>query len=615
MATPSRTTRARSSRATTPQPLPVVEVRLSHGYGSRGKAHLANQLAAEGTTLEEGFTTARAGAKIAAVLEESEDEDDDQDVRPPPSRTGTFVGTANYESTVRSQRHDSMPPPSPRRTDAFFDTDDEPPSSPWTLSVILFAIPRYLWRNFWALLVGALLLGTAAHITLPARAADRRDEFFRGLKIAAGVPGYDQPPAYLEKLWMFVRYKAFLKEELEELSPVKEPILQSMINVRLRGLISDLQGNHTALEDRVSEIEAFLPPRTVVNVVDGNMIISDNFWHAITSKIQGSDDLFDAFVSANEESATRIAEAAGASSVEEALKNKRVLGRDELMDLLNDNGKDLEKRISSLVQSGTDHAIAAARTIAAQVAREIAENTPNDIRAQLSVLAKSNLLVNTYDTMSSVSWFSPKIGAIVDPHHTSPTYKKPPRVPSGGWFAKSIKRHEPGPIAALMPWEETGDCWCAAKTDNIHMGQAQLAVFTDKKIKPKRLIVEHILPDGSEDITNAPKDFELWADLLTVEAAETMKHRLRQRDSHYDRGCPLSQVPPSESSICIASGYYDIHQGNWVQSVPMLFDAIDMDETGFEAGKFYYRVVTNWGADQTCLYRVRLTEHKLLGSE
>ena len=608
MATPGRNTRSRS-RQTTPQPLPAVDVRSSRAYGSRGRAHLQNQLADEGLTLAQGFTTARAGAAVAPVLEEPED-DEELPSQPPMSRQGTYVGTdAQYESPVHSQRHDSVPPPSPRRAASL--ATEGAPESPWTLPVLLFAVPRYLWRNLWAVLLGAILLGTAAHIKLPGDAAARRDEFFRGLKIALGVPGYDQPPAYLERLWMFVRSQAFLKEELDELPPPKDPLMQQLINVRLRGLISDLggnitavEGNHTALAERVSTIEEFLPRRMVVDVVNGNLVIGEDFWQALNDKLKGSDELFESFVAANEDAATKLAESAADSQLQKALNTKKILGRDDMMEILNQNGKDLEKRMSAMVQSGTSEAISAAREIAAQVAREIAENTPSDLRAQLSILVKSNILQNRYDAMNKINWFSPKMGAIVVPRHSSPTAEKPYDAPNRGWFARSLKRVAAPPVAALMPWEETGDCWCAAKTEA--MGKLQLAVITERKIMPDQLIIEHIPTNAQLDRHCAPKHFQLWAEMFDEEEAETLKSKLRE--IHDYSGCFGSQPPPSESSICIASGTYDRNAENWVQSYRMLFFT-HREEALLETAKFYFRVTQNWGSQQTCVYRVRLTAY------
>jgi hypothetical protein len=644
MATPRRATRSRSAQAT-PQPLPAVDVRQSFSWGARGKANLRNQMAKEGISLAEGFSAARARATITTVPEEheeeedeEEDDDDDEDEddggvrglhaqQQPMSRNGTYVEeSAHYESSLRDslrdQRYGSMPPPPPpcpavpsfgTRQSTHAPHAPQAPlatRTPRWLSVAFFAIPRYLWRNLWALLVGALLFGIIAHISLPGRVGARRDDFFRGLKIAAGLPGYDYPPDELQKLWMQFRAHGFSLEELTHLPPIEDPHMQRLVNVYLRGLAADGLANHTALASRVSAMEEFLPPRMVVDVVHGKMVIGDAFWHAINDKIQGSNEIFDAFVAANEGAAIKIAEHVVTGHFEESLRTKRILSREELMGLLEDNSKELEKRMSSLVRSGTDDAINAARTIAVQVAREVAENTPSDLRAQLGALAKSNLIANTYDAMSSVNWFSPKMGAVVDPHHTSPTALKPSRDSSIGWFAKSVKLMTPGPTAALMPWQETGDCWCAAREEiKTHTSKAQLAVITEKKIMPDRLIVEHIPERGSENIRNAPRRYELWADLLSTEAAELMKHKLRQQAPQYDRACESSDSPPTETSICIAVGSYDIAAPNWVQSVPMLIDSDVMYDTGFEAGKFYYRVSTNHGADQTCTYRVRLTAH------
>jgi hypothetical protein len=279
------------------------------------------------------------------------------------------------------------------------------------------------------------------------------------------------------------------------------------------------------------------------------------------------------------------------------------------MEILNQNGKDLEKRMSSMIQSGTAEAISAAREIAAQVAKEIAENTPSDLRSQLSVLVKSNILQNTYDAMQSVNWFSPKMGAIVVPRQTSPTAKRPYEEPDRGWFSSSLKRVAPPPIAALMPWEETGDCWCAAKTDA--MGKLQLAVLTERKIMPKQLIIEHIPTDAQLDRHCAPKGWQLWAEIHEKEEAEELKDRIRKYHSHY-YGCSDESSPPSESSICIGEGNYNRDAENWVQSFRMLFFS-HHEEAKVETGKFYFRVLSNYGSPQTCIYRLRLTayDHEL----
>lgn len=530
--------------------------------------------------------------------------------QPPASRQGTVVESfAHYEGS--NQRRDSMPPPpaqpqaAPRRTP----TPAPPPpppadqSSPWSLSVLLLSVPRYLWRNFWSLLVGALLLAVFAHIKLPETAAAQRDEFFRGLKIAVGIPGYDQPPGHLETLWTYVRYNSTLAEELKDLPKVQDPVLQQMLNVRFHTLLQEAQRNSTALAERQAALEQYLPPRMVVDVIDGEVTIKDDFWHALRGKLKGSSELFDAFIAANENVAAETMDKSVDKSMRTAMLEKRILSREDTLQVLEQSSKDMEKRLTAMLESGNEEIFAAARTMAAQVATEIAEKTPSDVRVQLSVLAKSNILQNTYDAISSVNYLAPNLGAVIDPHHSSPTAQKVRKVLNAGWFSSSLKRRENPPIAALMKWDEAGDCWCASESED--KGKAQLAIFTEHKIIPQRLIVEHIPARGTKSIATAPQAFEFWAEASSVFQASLFKEQIGKYFRQYDMaGCiDTDNPPPSETAVCVGVGRYDIHGDNWVQVFDMF---MDLQQIHFAAGKFFYRVVSNWGAAQTCTYRIRL---------
>lgn len=599
MATPLRNTRSRS-RQTTPSALPAVDRKTSHGYGARGKANLSSQLAAAGTTLAEGFTTARG---MAPLLEESLDEEERASQLS--RRQGTVVESfALYEGSQRSQRRDDMPPPPPPSAPpppaARRASSSPPPTEPWSLSVLLFAVPRYLWRNFWSLLVGALILGLAANISLPKHAGLRRDTFFRGLKVALGLPAYDRPPEHAEALWMWVRYNSSLIDEFEGVPEIKDPQVQGWVNIRLRQLIQDLETNQTVLFDRVGALEEFLPRRMVVDVVDDQLIIKDEFWQVLTSKLKGDNEVFDAFVAANEKAATDIAFAASEGHLSAALESKRVLRPEDMMRLLNEYAEDLDKKLE--VWSGEQMAVT--RKHATQIAKEISQDAASDPKTQISVLIKSRIIANIYESLSDVNYFSPNTGAIVDPHHTSTTALRIWKDPKVGWFGRSLKRPSPPPVAALMKWEETGDCWCASKTIGIE-GRAQLAVITENIIAPRRLIIEHIPSAGTRSISSAPQRFELWAESFSVETAQEWRQQLRRGYPRYDAECTEASAP-TDTAVCITSGTYDIHAENWVQSFPMFME-MDSVFPMISAGKFYYRVMSNWHAAQTCTYRVRLT--------
>ncbi|KAI7595731.1 hypothetical protein KC316_g329, partial [Hortaea werneckii] len=71
-------------------------------------------------------------------------------------------------------------------------------------------------------------------------------------------------------------------------------------------------------------------------------------------------------------------------------------------------------------------------------------------------------------------------------------------------------------------------------------------------------------------------------------------------------------VPPSDKHVCVANGRYEIHGSNWVQSFPLYGDTLQ--ELGFATDKVTVRVNTNWGADHTCIYRLRLTGDRVMVS-
>ncbi|KAK6429071.1 hypothetical protein LTR95_014779, partial [Oleoguttula sp. CCFEE 5521] len=76
------------------------------------------------------------------------------------------------------------------------------------------------------------------------------------------------------------------------------------------------------------------------------------------------------------------------------------------------------------------------------------------------------------------------------------------------------------------------------------------------------------------------------------------------RQRHEPAAC-LAKEPPTTKAVCVADGTYDIHGTNWVQSWPTF---VDLQDLAFATKKVYFKFVSNWGAEHTCIYRVRMTE-------
>ncbi len=194
-----------------------------------------------------------------------------------------------------------------------------------------------------------------------------------------------------------------------------------------------------------------------------------------------------------------------------------------------------------------------------------------------------------------VNFFATGLGVVVDPYYTSPTMYPPSTwkqdVANRVFF---LGRPIPNaPIAALEGWADIGDCWCSAHSKD---GKAQLAVLMPRPIYPTKITVDHIPATATLDVGAAPRDMELWAQILDEDARGQM---IRSQAEEVE---PVKSLGPT--FVRIANWQYDIHAASNVQT----FD-VDVDMRSFGAGinRAVVRAKSNDGTSEyTCLYRVRL---------
>jgi hypothetical protein len=257
-----------------------------------------------------------------------------------------------------------------------------------------------------------------------------------------------------------------------------------------------------------------------------------------------------------------------------------------------------------------------------------------------------------------VNFLSPSNGAMVDPRITSPSASES-TVKRTSPLRKLLRSLNPfssddtmksvhEQLAALLPWEEAGDCWCSVK-------ETQLAVFLGRAIVPEELVIEHIPMTATLDPTSAPKIVEMWAQFVVVNSGsgddeeygsdfdwkspygsgknqrQSKKPRPAKKQGLGDFNLPgansLSEVlmsalkrsnPHSEPEdysddpllgpnfYRIGRFYYDIKELNYRQAFA-LSPIIDIPT--IRVDKVVLRVKDNWGSDQTCLYRFKLHGH------
>ncbi|PHH89944.1 hypothetical protein CDD83_4891 [Cordyceps sp. RAO-2017] len=151
----------------------------------------------------------------------------------------------------------------------------------------------------------------------------------------------------------------------------------------------------------------------------------------------------------------------------------------------------------------------------------------------LEALANGKIHVH-WDTelRNHVNYLSIATGAVVDMAHSSNTYD--PRVRRYGLGAGGREGARPrrAHVAALEPWQEDGECWCAARSRNRRGNPhgASIAVHLGYRIVPQHVVVEHILPGATTEPGARPRDVELYA---AIEDAEVRERVLDFAATHF----------------------------------------------------------------------------------
>jgi hypothetical protein len=237
--------------------------------------------------------------------------------------------------------------------------------------------------------------------------------------------------------------------------------------------------------------------------------------------------------------------------------------------------------------------------------------------ARLEGAAKGNINANfEADLSRRINYFAPGNGATIEKTLTSPPYRPAhEKLSFGAMFGSeewrkakiSAPRYAQHEMAALTAWEEAGQCWCAgarfeaASTSTGGPSQpADINVRLARSVVPENVVVEHIDPAATLDGRAMPKDVEVWA---LVD--EYSRHR-RVRDFM------LASWPdtPRDHPL-IGRGYLKIGEFRYdydpaTRGVVVYRVSEELRALGVSTDLVLVRAVSNYGADHTCFYRVRL---------
>lgn len=340
-----------------------------------------------------------------------------------------------------------------------------------------------------------------------------------------------------------------------------------------------------AQDSAIEKIKSELPEFIVVRRhPDERLEITDDFWNALLSRVQSesSNTTWTDFLKSNKQKVDDL----DSKLVDVGTLSARpqILNRDEFIKAMRQHyefiSADVDRKITESLKT---HEMQMKSLIQAEARRTLMDSI------RLQSLAQSNLIANYELTLKKPNYFSVGMGALIEPSRTSSTFDNGSSS-LGSLFRPRIRRANP-PSTALTRWEEFGDCWCAAP--NPMKGFARLGVSLPSHMYPKQVTVEHapmsMSPTGN--IKNAPRNIELWA-----ETDQPIKQHYGLKHSK----CLDSEELGGLGYACLGSFKYNIHASNHLQT-------FDLDsELTVPTSRVIVQVTSNWGAPNTCIYRLRL---------
>ncbi|KAI0109746.1 hypothetical protein F4814DRAFT_377604 [Daldinia grandis] len=230
--------------------------------------------------------------------------------------------------------------------------------------------------------------------------------------------------------------------------------------------------------------------------------------------------------------------------------------------------------------------------------RKAIENVKLDALASGRIRGHANdMLVN------QVNFFGMGGGAVIDPHSSSLAWEPPSdsKFRSKKWYRHSSYMPQPQ-SSAVTSWSEEGECFCAGKTVR---GVPQIAnaigVMMSRTVIPQHLVVEHILPGSTLDPGAIPKDIEVW---MYIEEL-TLRDEVRAFSASH-LPIPLAAEATTGPDGFVKVGHFTYESRDSGDGVQIFKMSSELTRMRAATHHIIVKAVTNYGADHTCFYRLRL---------
>ncbi|KAI1473763.1 hypothetical protein F4774DRAFT_26032 [Daldinia eschscholtzii] len=224
--------------------------------------------------------------------------------------------------------------------------------------------------------------------------------------------------------------------------------------------------------------------------------------------------------------------------------------------------------------------------------------------AKLDALATGRIRGHANDMIvNQINFFGVGSGAVIDPHSSSRPWELPKdhKFKSKEWYLRDGYRPQPQ-SSAISPWSEEGECFCAGKiVKGVPQITNAIGVMTSRTIIPQHLVVEHILPGSTLDPDAMPKDIEVWAYIEEV----TLREEVRAFSANNMPTEPTAEASTGPDGF-VKIGHFTYEQRDYGDGVQIFKMSSELTRMRAATSHVIVKAVTNYGADHTCFYRLKL---------
>ncbi|KAI1133726.1 hypothetical protein F5Y10DRAFT_4030 [Nemania abortiva] len=401
-------------------------------------------------------------------------------------------------------------------------------------------------------------------------------------------------------------------------------------------------------DEILTEVKVLMPDKIWVQNKDGTLKIAEDFWHALKKLIDHDDSFlrlrngdiseehwgalksrFQSMGGLKTGASTEDTKGFSEQNIsqswnswleqnDQAIKNALTgvaLTKDDFMKLfqqevttyqreIRQELQDLQERIKDITQKMTkfrDDISSSGQINADEVTKLVNDMISKaNKNAKLDAVAQGLIKGHVNDVLANqVNFFAIGAGATIDPLLVSQTWKGPKVVFKSKKWLENTYRPRPA-RAALEPWVQEGECFCAGPDRNNHgVGTNNISVLISRNIIPQHLVVEHILPGATLDPDAMPKEIEVWAYIEEL----TLRNEVRAFSE--------TQFPdtPKEETLndgFVKIGHVTYERKNSGDGVQVFKLSDELSRMAAITHNVVIRAINNYGADHTCFYRLRL---------